>query len=73
MLKNMRVFIAFCVFLYPGRKVATSFANITGITTRTVNNYSFVFMLIIFTRLEHEQTTKNFCYKVRIVSTKRKE
>ena len=35
MLKNMRVFIAFRVFLYPGRKVATSFANITGITTRT--------------------------------------
>ena len=28
MLKNMRVFIAFRVFLYPGRKVATSFANI---------------------------------------------
>ena len=27
MLKNMRVFIAFRVFLYPGRKVATSFAN----------------------------------------------
>ena len=35
MLKNMRVFLAFRVFLYPGRKVATSFANITGITTRT--------------------------------------
>ena len=29
MLKNMRVFIAFRVFLYPGRKVATGFANIT--------------------------------------------
>ena len=44
MLKNMRVFIAFRVFLYPGRKVATSFANITGITTRTrklVNYHGF--------------------------------
>ena len=32
MLTNMRVFITFRVFLYPGRKVATGFANITGIT-----------------------------------------
>ena len=44
MLKNMRVVIVFRVFLYPGRKVATSFANITGITTRTrkfVNYHGF--------------------------------
>ena len=38
MLKNMRVFIAFRVFLYPGRKVATSFALIDRIYK--INNTS---------------------------------
>lgn len=32
MLKNMRVFIAFRVLLYPNREVATSFANIIRYT-----------------------------------------
>jgi len=35
MLKNMRVFIAYCVFFNPGREMATGFTNITGITSRT--------------------------------------
>ena len=49
MLKNMRVFIAFRVFLYPGRKVATSFANITGITTRTRKLVNYQTIKLVFT------------------------
>ena len=33
--KNMRVFIAYFLFFNSGRKMATGFTNITGITSRT--------------------------------------
>ena len=64
MLKNTRVFIAFRVFLYPGRKVATSFANITGIPTRTrklVNSHGFSKSKYkMATRMkEHTESDKN--------------
>ena len=39
MLKNMRVFIAFRVFLYPGRMVATSFANGTHVLVFLESQY----------------------------------
>ena len=37
MFKNMRVFIAHCVFFNPGREMATGFTNITGITSPVKN------------------------------------
>ena len=44
MLKNMRVFIAYCMFFNPDREMATGFTNITGITSRTsklINHHGF--------------------------------
>jgi len=35
MFKNMRVSIAYCMSFNPGRKMATGFTSITGITSRT--------------------------------------
>ena len=44
MLKNMWIFIANCLFFNPGRKMATGFTNMTGITSRTsklINHHGF--------------------------------
>ena len=53
MLKNMRDFIAFRVFLYPGRKVATS--DTRSFKLPFVGHYSKI------AKLKLRQLTKRFC------------
>ena len=45
MLKNMLVFIAFRVFLYPGRKVATSYSGPVG--ARVIKDVRFQFFGVL--------------------------
>ena len=42
----MRVFIAYCMFFNPGRKMATGFTNITGITSRTNKQLYVLFNIL---------------------------
>ena len=54
MLKNMLVFIAFRVFLYPGRKVSTSYSGSVG--ARVIKDVRFQFFFFLCSKMHNGKT-----------------
>jgi len=58
--KNMRVFIAYCVFFNPGREMATGFTNITTVFTCAGCNSCYIGETSRYSPTENFLTALNY-------------